>query len=116
LPLLPLWQARAAVAVHLLLYALMLIAALSGYLGSATSGYPVKFFGWVLPSWAGAHDTVKEACSLMHLISNWVLVSVIGIHVVATFYHQWVLRDDLLWRMWPAGDRPGSAVGARSHG
>ncbi len=53
LPPLPRWQAHAAAAVHLLLYAVMFIAALSGYIGSATSGYPVKFFGWVLPSWAG---------------------------------------------------------------
>ncbi len=73
LPSLPLWQARAAVAVHLSLYALMFIAALSGYLGSATSGYPVKFFGWVLPSWAGANDAIKDACSLVHLASNWLL-------------------------------------------
>jgi len=117
LPPLPRWQARAATAVHLLLYALMFIAAFSGYVGSATSGYPVKFFGWVLPSWTGANDAVKETCSVVHLVSNWVLVGIIGIHVVATFYHQWVLRDDLLWRMWPVGDRPRRrAVEARSPG
>ena len=67
----------------------MFIAALSGYVGSATSGYPVKFFGWVLPSWAGAHDAVKDACSVVHLVSNWVLVAAIGAHVAATIYHQW---------------------------
>jgi cytochrome b561 len=105
LPPLPVWQARAALGVHLSLYALMFIAALSGYLGSATSGYPVKFFGWVLPSWAGTHDEVKEACSLVHLVSNWLLMAVIGAHVAATAYHQWILRDDLFWRMWPVGAR-----------
>jgi cytochrome b561 len=101
LPPLPLWQARAATAVHALLYAGMFVAALSGYLGSATSGYPVKFFGWVLPVWAGANTAVKDACSIVHLVSNWALVAAIGVHVVATFYHQWALRDGLLWRMWP---------------
>jgi cytochrome b561 len=105
LPPLPLWQERAATATHALLYAGMFIAALSGYLGSATSGYPVKFFGWVLPAWAGANAAVKDACSVLHLISNWVLVAAIGIHIVATFYHQWALRDGLLWRMWPWGER-----------
>jgi len=29
------------------------------------------------------------------------LAAAIGAHVVATFYHQWVLHDGLLWRMWP---------------
>jgi cytochrome b561 len=117
LPPLPRWQAHAAVAVHLLLYAVMFIAALSGYIGSATSGYPVKFFGWVLPSWAGAHDAIKDACSVVHLVSNWVLVAAIGAHVAATIYHQWGLRDGLLWRMWPVGPRARQrAVGPRGPG
>ena len=105
LPPLPRWQAHAAVAVHLLLYALMFVAAFSGYVGSATSGYPVKFFGWVLPSWAGANDAVKDACSVIHWVSNWMLVAAIVAHVAATIYHQWGLRDGLLWRMWPTGER-----------
>jgi len=115
LPPLPVWQERAATATHALLYAGMFVAALSGYLGSATSGYPVKFFGWVLPAWAGANAAVKDACSVLHLISNWVLVAAIGIHVIATFYHQWVLHDSLLRRMWPWGERaPERAVEVRS--
>ena len=101
LPPLPVWQERAATATHALLYAGMFVAALSGYLGSATSGYPVKFFGWVLPAWAGANAAVKDACSVLHLMSSWALVAAIGVHVMATFYHQWALRDGLLWRMWP---------------
>ncbi|HEX4524695.1 MAG TPA: cytochrome b [Casimicrobiaceae bacterium] len=117
LPPLPRWQAHAAVAVHLLLYAVMFIAAFSGYVGSATSGYPVRFFGWVLPSWAGANDAVKDACSVIHLVSNWVLVAAIGAHVAATIYHQWGLRDGLLWRMWPIGPQARKrAVGARGAG
>ncbi|MEP6998494.1 MAG: cytochrome b [Betaproteobacteria bacterium] len=117
LPPLPLSQARAAVAVHLLLYAVMFIDALSGYIGSATSGYPVKFFGWVLPFWAGTNDAVKEACSLVHFVSNWVLVAAIGAHVAATIYHQWVLHDGLLWRMWLIGERSRKgAVELRSPG
>jgi cytochrome b561 len=117
LPPLPRWQAHSAAAVHLLLYAVMFIAALSGYVGSATSGYPVKFFGWVLPSWAGANDAVKDACSVVHLVSNWVLVAAIGAHVAATIYHQWALRDGLLWRMWPVGEpRRKRGAGARGAG
>jgi cytochrome b561 len=105
LPPLPHWQARVAISVHALLYAAMFVAAFSGYLGSATSGYPVKFFGLTLPSWAGANATVKDACSVIHLVSSWLLVAAIVLHALATFYHQWVLRDGLLWRMWPRNGR-----------
>ena len=115
LPPLPLWQARAALTVHVLLYVAMFVDALSGYLGSATSGYPVKFFGWVLPAWAGANAAVKDACSVVHLVASWMLVVLIGIHLLATAYHQWVLRDGLLLRMWPWTSRHG-AVEARGAG
>jgi cytochrome b561 len=101
LPPLPPWQARAAHAMHALLYVAMFIEAFGGYLGSAVSGFPVKFFGIVLPAWAPANATLKDACSVVHLIFGWVLVVTVGLHLMATLYHQWVLRDGLLWRMWP---------------
>lgn len=105
LPPLPLWQARAAHVVHALLYMLMFLVAFSGYLGSAVSGYPVKFFGLTLPTWAVANNALKDACSVVHELASWGLVAVIGIHLLATLHHQWFLRDGLLWRMWPSGPR-----------
>jgi len=112
LPPLPPWQAWAARTVHALLYVLMFADAFSGYLGSAVSGFPVKFFGVVLPAWAPASPILKEACSIVHLVSSWGLVIVIGIHLAATLYHQWVLRDGLLWRMWPRSEQRPAAGGA----
>ena len=109
LPPLPPWQAWAARAVHALLYAFMFFAAFSGYLGSAVSGYPVKFFGLTLPAWAAADSELKDACSAVHLWSSWALLAAVGVHVAATLYHQWVLRDGLLARMWP-----GNAAAART--
>ena len=52
--------------------------------GFRVSGYPVKFFGVTLPAWAGADDAVKDACSFVHLVSNWVLLGAIGARVTAT--------------------------------
>ncbi|HVP89430.1 MAG TPA: cytochrome b [Casimicrobiaceae bacterium] len=101
LPPLPAWQAWSARAVHGLLYALMFAVAFSGYLGSATSGFPVKFFGVLLPAWTAANPALKELCSVVHLATSWMLVAAIAIHLLATLHHQWVLRDGLLWRMWP---------------
>jgi cytochrome b561 len=105
LPPLPVWQAWAAHAVHAALYLFMFLDAMSGYLGSAVSGFPVRFFGWTLPAWAAANVNLKEACSVVHLVTSWALVTAIGLHVMATFYHQWVLHDGLLGRMWPWGGR-----------
>lgn len=114
LPPLPHWQAWAAHTVHALLYVLMFVAAFSGYLGSAVSGYPVKFFGLALPAWAAADSDLKDACSVIHLWSSWALVAAIVVHLAATLYHQWVLRDGLLARMWLGdGGTAGQAGEAR---
>jgi cytochrome b561 len=115
LPPLPAWQAWAARAVHALLYVLMFVDAFSGYLGSAVSGFPVKYFGVTLPAWVGANPMLKEACSVVHLVASWGLVVVIALHLVATLYHQWVLRDGLLWRMWPGRAPIPRAGGSATH-
>jgi cytochrome b561 len=114
LPPLPAWQERAARGMHALLYVLMFIAAFGGYLGSAVSGFPVKFFGLTMPAWLPANPTLKEACSVVHLWVNWALTIAVGIHLGATLYHQWVLRDGLLWRMWPGSASAGRVAGTAS--
>ena len=57
----PAWQARAARINHVLLYVCLSVQPLSGYLGSAFSGYPVKFFGMTLPAWA-ARTSRSRTC------------------------------------------------------
>jgi cytochrome b561 len=67
---------------------------------------PGKFFGWVLPA-AGKSSGQGR---IRVCISRWRLLGRRSAHVIATFYHQWVLRDGLLSRMWPS--RAGARVGA----
>jgi cytochrome b561 len=99
LPPLPAWQETSARLVHVLLYLLMFVVAFGGYLGSAVSGFPVKFFGFVLPGWLPGNAVLKEACTIVHLWSSWGLAAAVAMHVAATLYHEWVLRDGLLSRM-----------------
>ena len=42
---------------------------IGGYLGSAWSGFPVKFFGYTLPSWSAGQPALKEWASTVHLVS-----------------------------------------------
>jgi cytochrome b561 len=99
LPPMPRWQARSAHALHIALYVLLVVTAVSGYLGSAYSGYPVKFFGVTLPAWAGKHGEMKELMSLVHFWSSWVLTAAVLVHVGAVLKHVLVGRDALLRRM-----------------
>jgi len=99
LPPMPAWQAWLARANHRVLYAALLIMPLAGYLGSAWSGYPVKYFGLVLPAWASKEPALKDLCSAVHLVTSWVLLAAVALHVAAAAKHALVDRDGLLARM-----------------
>ena len=95
---LPDWQRRAAMGNHALLYACMLSLPLSGYLGSVFSGYRVRFFGFVIPSWTSAWPAGKQFMSALHLGLVWAFMSLVGVHVAAALWH-WLQRDGVTARM-----------------
>lgn len=95
---LPHWQHRAAELSHALLYACMVVLPLSGYLGSVFSGYPVKFFGLVLPQWAAAWPAGKAFMGAMHYTTVWVFMGLVAMHVGAAMWHA-VRRDGVVRRM-----------------
>jgi cytochrome b561 len=97
----PRWQAQLARAVHLLLYVCLVVQPLSGYLGSAFSGYPIRLFGFVLPPWAPRNDVLKDALGVLHLVNSWVLVGALALHFAGTVKHALLERDGSFWRMWP---------------
>lgn len=95
---LPAWQRRAAEVSHALLYACMLVLPLSGYVGSVLSGYPVKFFGIVLPPWLPAWPAGKQFLSGLHFAAVCVFMALIALHVAAALWHWWQ-RDGIASRM-----------------
>jgi len=99
LPEMPSWQAWLAQTTHVLLYAALLIQPLLGYLGSEVSGYPVRFFGLQLPSWAGKNVAFKDALSAAHLAMSWAIVTLFVLHVAGAIQHALIKRDGLLARM-----------------
>ena len=98
LPAMPAWQSRIAAATHLLLYAAMIALPLSGYLGSAFSGYPVKFFGTTLPAWAPASESIKALMSVVHTTLSWILAGATLLHIAGAARHGFA-ADGLLARM-----------------
>jgi cytochrome b561 len=110
LPPMPAWQARLARANHRVLYAALFIMPLAGYLGSVWSGYPVKYFGIVLPSWADKHAELKDLCSVVHLVTSWVLLAAVALHVAAAAKHALINRDGLLSRMLLARTRDSASA------
>jgi len=102
LPSMPAWQRRAARINHSLLYLVIVAMPIVGYLGSAFSGYPVKYFGWTLPSWSARHDTLKDVMSQVHLGLSFLLGGLVLLHLAAVIKHTVQGGRALLMRMaWP---------------
>jgi cytochrome b561 len=99
LPAMPLWQARLAHAVHALLYVVLFVHPLAGYLGSVYSGYPVKLFGMTLPAWGRNDSALKDLFSSSHLVTSWVIAGAVALHVVGALKHAFVDRDATMARM-----------------
>jgi cytochrome b561 len=99
LPPMPAWNARLAHANHGVMYLALFVLTVGGYLGSAWSGFPVKFFGIELPSWAGHRPALKDLASTVHLWASWALLASVSLHVVGTAKHALVDRNGVLARM-----------------
>lgn len=97
----PAWQLKAARTSHALLYGLMLLMPLTGYIGASFSGDPVAYFGLPLPAWAAKNDALKEQFFTAHSVIAWLFVAMIVAHVLAAFKHLLVDKDTVFWRMWP---------------
>lgn len=106
LPPMARWQAWLARATHGALYAMLVAMPLVGYLGSVFSGYPVRFFGIVLPSWAAKSPQLKDWMSAAHLFLAWGLAVAFALHIAGVLKHVLVDRDGLVRRMaWARGSR-----------
>ena len=97
----PAWQSTASRFIHKLLYFLLVLMPILGYLGAAFSGDGVAFFGLPTPDWAVKNEALKEQFLGAHAVIAWVLVGVISVHVLAAFKHLWINKDDVFQRMWP---------------
>ncbi|MFC5498242.1 cytochrome b [Caenimonas terrae] len=84
---LPRWQRIAARVNHALLLATLLALAVSGYLGSSFTAYPVLYFGRALPQWGHDWPAGKEAMSTLHLLAVWLLMSLLVLHIAAALWH-----------------------------
>lgn len=98
----PAWQVTAAKAGHHLLYLLMVIVPLSGWLMSSAKGFQTVWFGVLpLPDLLAKDEALGEALLLTHRLLNWFFMLVVAGHVVAALKHHFLDRDGLLSRMLP---------------
>jgi cytochrome b561 len=102
----PQWQRRAATATHLLLYALMLLIPLSGWVYSSATGVSVVYLGlFPLPDLVARDKGLAVVLKAVHGTLNYTLLALVCVHAGAALKHHLVDRDGVLARMWPFARR-----------
>ena len=97
---LPRWQRVASHAVHGLLYGLMLAVPLTGWLMSSAKGFTTVWFGVLpLPDLVEKNRELGQALGNAHEILNYVLLTLVILHVAAALKHHFLERRPFLQRM-----------------
>ena len=98
----PAWQERVSASTHGVMYALLLLIPLSGWLYSSSTGISVVYLGLVpLPDLVGKDRALAATLKGTHFSLNFTLLALVCIHTAAALKHQFVDRDAALMRMLP---------------
>jgi cytochrome b561 len=99
---LPPWQVQSARVMHWLLYLLLFAIPILGWLNASWRGMPIVMFGLELPTLLAKRAPGWGWTGDVHIfIANWVLLVLVGLHVLAALYHYFIRRDRVLQRMLP---------------
>jgi cytochrome b561 len=101
-PAMPRWERAAARVSHALLYAMLFVQPVIGFLQSNAANFPVVWWGVVpLPPVLGSDEALAETLLGVHQWGSRVLLALVLVHVAAALRHHFVLKDDVLRRMLP---------------
>jgi cytochrome b561 len=84
---------------HGLLYLLLIVQPVLGWVNASSRGWQVTLVGMNLPSLAEKGSALGHELGDVHSLLAWVMLVLIGLHVAAALYHHFLLRDGVLRRM-----------------
>ena len=100
----PPWQVTSARIVHWLLYVLLFVVPILGWMNASWRGFAVALFGLELPKLLPTRAPGWVWTGDVHaLLANYVMLTLVGLHVAAALYHWLIRRDRVLQRMLPGG-------------
>ncbi len=98
----PRWEKLAAESVHYLLYLLIFIIPLSGWLMSSAKGIQTVYFGvFPLPDLVHRNKELGDTLMEVHESLNVFMAGLLLLHIGGAFKHHFIDHDDTLMRMLP---------------
>jgi cytochrome b561 len=99
-PSMPAWQRAGAHISHGLLYLLLFVMPVTGWIYSNYTGYPVVYLGKVpLPNLVERDRELAATWLDVHVTLSVILAVVVSVHALAALYHHFISRDATLRRM-----------------
>lgn len=99
---LPAWQRRTAQISHGLLYVLILLMPLTGYIRVRAGGFPIEALDRLgLPTFVPRSDTLAQFAKSAHEVGAYAIAALLALHIAAGLYHALILRDGTFARIWP---------------
>ena len=84
------------------IFVLFVAMPVSGYVSLAAAGKVVSLFGIIpLPLLAPQSGRLSQAAIAFHLLGEFLIYALVGLHISAALLHGFVRRDDILQRMLP---------------
>jgi cytochrome b561 len=94
------WEVTLAHWVHGLLYVLLLVLFVSGYLISTADGRAIDVFNWFsVPSLGALIENQEDIAGWIHKWVAYSLMVLVGFHLVGALKHHWIDKDETLKRM-----------------
>lgn len=93
------WQIGASHAVHGLLYLLMILMPLGGWLILSGEGKAIPFWGLELPPLMGPNKALAKQIEEVHETIGKIGYGLIGLHAIAALAHHYLWKDNTLRRM-----------------
>ncbi|MEL7212299.1 MAG: cytochrome b [Pseudomonadota bacterium] len=105
----PEWQVKIADLSHLILYALLLIMPITGYIRVKAGGFPIESLDALgVPSLVPRSDALAEVAKTIHYFGGYAIAAFITMHICAALFHAVIRKDGVFSRMWPPiGGRSG---------
>ena len=94
------WEKTAAHIMHYILWGMILLIPITGYLISTSAGKPIQLFNWfTLPAIVDVDEGLRELAIRVHYYLAYATLFLAVGHAGAALKHHFINRDDTLRRM-----------------
>ena len=94
------YEVKSAHIMHVLLYILIFMIMISGYLISTADGRGIDYFQlFVVPGIGSMVENQEDLAGLFHQYAAYTLIAMVVFHALAAFKHHFINKDSTLLRM-----------------